>query len=398
MNRAAAVLALAACGDAAPKLDSGVVSDAPALSCTETRGTTVSMRLVATTNGPALLATSPPGDPRVFVVEQQGRIRVLTDDRLSATPFLDLSDDIACCGEQGLLGLAFHPSYATNGLFFVYYTTESQNIVARYQVSTADPDRADKASGTIVLAIDDFASNHNGGMIELGPDGYLYIATGDGGGGGDPRAHGQNPATLLGKMLRIDIDNPAEGKPYGIPPGNPYAAGGGAPEVFMIGMRNPWRWSFDRMTGDMWIGDVGQNEIEELNHLTPDRQAGANLGWKMYEGSRCYDGPCDPTSKVTPVYERPQSQGWCSIIGGQVYRGSCYPDLAGTYFFTDYCAHELVTAKPGAGGLVFESLGTDFPATPSSLHADSRGELYLTTTQCCGTQLLGGVYHLEAGP
>ena len=400
MRRRALLLALlGACGDGggSARLDSGVVSDAPALACQPTSGTNVTMRLVATTNGPAMLATSPPDDPRLFVVEQQGRIRILTDATLLPTPFLDLTDDIACCGEQGLLGLAFHPQYATNGTFFVFYTTSDANVLARYQVSATDPDRADP-NGTVVLSIPDFASNHNGGMIEFGPDGYLYIGTGDGGGGGDPNAHGQNPNTLLGKMLRIDIDTKQAGKEYGIPPSNPYATAGGAPEVFMIGLRNPWRWSFDRLTGDMWIADVGQNEIEELTFVPATMQAGANLGWRMYEADACYDGPCAPSDKLMPQYQRPHSDGWCSIIGGQVYRGSCYPDLVGSYFFTDYCAHELVRATPGLGSNVAaESLGRNFPDSPASLHADSRGELYLTTVSCCGTSLLGGVYHLEAG-
>jgi glucose/arabinose dehydrogenase len=234
-------------------------------------------------------------------------------------------------------------------------------------------------------------------MIEFGPDGFLYIGTGDGGGGGDPQMHGQNPNTLLGKMLRIDVDTKQGGREYGIPASNPYAAGGGAPEVFMLGLRNPWRWSFDRTTGDMWIGDVGQNEIEELDFLPAGMQSGANLGWRMYEGDRCYDGPCTPTEVRMPAYQKTHDDGWCSIIGGAVYRGNCYPDLVGTYFFTDYCKHELVSAKLGAGNLVFENVGSA-PSAPASLHADSRGELYLTTTSCCGTQLLGGVYHLEAEP
>jgi glucose/arabinose dehydrogenase len=392
------VLALVACGRSSSQpLDSGLVNDAPALACRPTSGTRVAFRLIATTHGPALLATAPARDPRLFIVEQQGTIRILTNDTLVATPFLDLSNEIACCGEQGLLGLAFHPDYATNGTFFVFYTTSDANMLARYQVS-ADPNVADKASGTVLLSIPDFAGNHNGGMIEFGPDGYLYIGTGDGGGAGDPQANGQNVNALLGKMLRIDVDTRANGREYGIPPTNPYAAGGGAPEVFMVGLRNPWRWSFDQATGDMWIGDVGQDAVEELDVLPAGMQAGANLGWKMYEADRCYSGPCNPTDKHMPQFQKPHSEGWCSIIGGQVYRGSCYPDLVGTYFFTDYCAHQLATATLGTTNLVVDLPGIDVPATPASLHADARGELYLTTTECCGAQSLGGLYHLEASP
>ncbi|HEY5947047.1 MAG TPA: PQQ-dependent sugar dehydrogenase [Kofleriaceae bacterium] len=409
MRAALAVLAIAACGDSsATKLDSGLVSDAPALACSPVSGTKLTMRLIATTHGPAVLATSPPADPRLFIVEQQGYIRILTDDQLSPTPFLDLSDDIACCGEQGLLGLAFHPSYATNGTFFVFYTTGNANVLARYQVSS-DPNRADQASGTVVLSIPDFASNHNGGMIEFGPDGYLYIGTGDGGGGGDPQANGQNTNALLGKLLRIDVDARDGSKQYGIPAGNPFATTGGAPEVFIYGLRNPWRWSFDSYNGDLWIGDVGQDKIEELDFLPAGMQAGTNLGWRMYEATSCFDGPCTPTNVQMPQFQRTHDEGWCSIIGGQVYRGSCYPDLVGTYFFTDYCAHVLGTGKLGAGNIVvdFPSVSyveppneprAGFPATPASMHADSRGELYLTTTTCCGTTQLGGVYHLEVSP
>jgi glucose/arabinose dehydrogenase len=396
---ALALAALAGCGDGggAP-LDSGAVSDVPALACQRTSGTDITFRLVATTHGAAMLATSPPADPRLFIVEQQGHIHILTDEQYYATPFLDLSEDIACCGERGLLGLAFHPQFATNGTFFVFYTTNDDNIVERFQVSATDPNRADTATRKIVLSIPDFASNHNGGMIEFGLDGYLYIGTGDGGGGGDPEMNGQNPNTLLGKMLRIDVDARDAGKEYGIPASNPYATGGGAPEVFMLGLRNPWRWSFDRLNGDMWIGDVGQGAIEELDFVPAGMQAGANFGWRMYEGDACFDGPCAPDDMRMPQFQRTHEQSWCSIIGGQVYRGSCYPDLVGTYFFTDYCAHELVAATPGIGNVVARSLGNHVPATPASLHADSRGELYVTTTTCCGTNTLGGVYHLEVAP
>ena len=303
--------------------------------------------------------------------------------------------------------MAFHPDYANNGLLFVYYTTDNANVVARYQVS-ADPNVADKASGTVVLSIPDFASNHNGGMIEVGPDGFLYIGTGDGGGGGDPRNQGQDPSALLGKILRIDVDAPSGGRQYGIPPGNPFAQGGGAPEVYMLGLRTPWRFSLEPLNGDLWIGDVGQDEIEELHYVPAATQAGANLGWKMYEGERCFDGPCNPADKLMPQFQKTHAEGWCSIIGGAVYRGSCYPDLVGTYFFTDYCAHELHSATVQSGTPVFARPEVNhtngpnqvpgFPVVPASLSADSRGELYLTTTSCCGTDLLGGIYHLEASP
>ena len=352
-------------------------------------GTSITFRYVAETQDAALLVTSPPDDVRRFVVEQQGRIKIITDTGL--VTFLDIGNDsdFACCGEQGLLGLAFHPKYATNGRFFIFYTTSNKNIVAEYKVSATDPNAADPASKKMVLSIDDFASNHNGGMMEFGPkDGKLYIGTGDGGGGGDPNQNGQNPTAQLGKILRLDVD-----------------AAGATPENYIIGVRNPWRWSFDRETGDLYIGDVGQNLIEEVDFVPAGTPAGMNLGWNMYEASGCYAPPCDATGKTMPVYERTHNDGWCSVIGGQVYRGSCYPDIVGRYYFTDYCAHELISAvKMGTTLGGFEGPTTNWidkdgvmhagvPDGPSSLHADARGELFLTRT---GTR--GGVYHLEAGP
>ena len=371
------------------------------------RGTSITFREVARTRGAALLVTSPPNDVRRFVVEQSGRIMQLTDTGLSPTPFLDISDKIACCGEQGLLGLAFHPRYATNGQFFVFYTTADENIVARYNVSATSPEVAEPASEVRLLVIPDFAGNHNGGMIEFGKDGLLYIGTGDGGGGGDPMQNGQNKDTLLGKMLRIDVDKQANGKEYGIPSGNPFASGGGAPEILVMGLRNPWRWSFDRETGDMYIGDVGQDVVEELTVIPAGKAAGANLGWRMYEGDRCYEPPCDNAGKTMPQFQKLHGESWCSVIAGQTYRGSCYPDIVGKHFLTDYCAHELVAVTRTGDSLTTEAPTVTYvdatgshdgmPATPTSLHADARGELYLTTEEVPGSQVSGGVYKLEAG-
>ena len=398
---ALALVVLAGCGDdgATPALP--LACEAPV------NGTTITFREVARTRGAALLVTSPPNDIRRFVVEQDGRILQLTDTGLSPTPFLDVSSIIACCGEQGLLGLAFHPKYAANGTFFIYYTTDDANVVARYKVSATDPQVADPA-GTVILSIPDFAGNHNGGMIEFGKDGYLYIGTGDGGGAGDPQATGQNTNSLLGKILRIDVDKKDTGKEYAIPSGNPFASNsGGAPEVFIMGLRNPWRWSFDK-NGDLYIGDVGQGEIEELTVLELGKAAGANLGWKMYEGDRCFAPPCDPAGKIPPQYQRTHGDGWCSIIAGQTYRGQCYPDIVGKHFLTDYCDPELVAVTRSGANIVPESptarwidmagmMHDGLPPTPTSLHADARGELYLTTEQVSGATSFGGIYRLEAG-
>lgn len=405
-NTALALVLAAACGSNHSKKDGGTqppgdgqptVDAPPLIACTPTSGTSVKLRQIGRVSGGAMLATSPPNDGRLFVVEQQGRIRIFENEQLEADAFLDVTDvpGFTAGGEQGLLGLAFHPSYAVNRQFFVYYTTNNANVVARYTASATDPNKADP-TGEVLLSIPDFASNHNGGMMEFGPDGYLYIGTGDGGGGGDPQRTAQNPSSLLGKMLRIDVDSASGGKPYGIPAGNPYASGGGAPEVYMLGLRNPWRWSFDRMTGDLWIADVGQGTDEELTVVKAGEQAGKNLGWSMYEGTRCYGNyPCDPSGMTMPQVTRGQNQGWKAIIGGQVYRGSCFPDLVGTYFFTDNVLHPLQTARLEANGTVTTSNLTSptgsWPTGPASIHADARGELFLTTTS-------GYVYQIEAGP
>jgi hypothetical protein len=413
MSKIAWMLVLAAAcgsgkkaGDASVGGEPGPTTDAPPLqTCTATPGSTVSVRKIGQVSGGAMVATSPPNDGRLFVVEQQGRIRIFENDQLKPDAFLDISNDIVAGGEQGLLGLAFHPSYASNGYFYVWYTLSNANVLARFTVSATDPNKADAASKQVLLSIPDFASNHNGGMLEFGSDGFLYVGTGDGGGGGDPHRNGQaidrtastctqsQCEPLLGKMLRIDVDHPANGKPYGIPAGNPFASGGGEPEIFMIGVRNPWRWSFDRMTGDMWIGDVGQDIDEELDVIPAGQQAGKNLGWSMYEANRDYGNyTADPTGKTFPQFvKNHNADGWHAIIGGQVYRGPCYPDLAGKYFFSDNTAGGLWVATFDGQNVTASALTGTFPASPASIHADARGELYETTTN-------GSVYHIEAGP
>jgi glucose/arabinose dehydrogenase len=386
--------------------------DAPSfVKCSEPiRGTNVYFREIGTVSGAALLVTAPSNDPRLFVVERNGAIRIFEDELLLPTPFLDLSatagGPVLAGGERGLLGLAFHPSYASNGQLFVFYTTQTANIVARCLRDAGDPNRADPASCVTVLSIPDTRSNHNGGMIEFGADGMLYIGTGDGGGSGDPDRNGQSlvdgsplpqSVALLGKMLRIDVDNKAPGKEYGIPSDNPFAQGGGAPEIFQIGLRNPWRWSFDRGTGDMWIADVGQNVIEEVNVVKSGEQAGVNFGWNDYEGSRCFRQGCAPQGKFFPQDERTQAEGWNAIIGGQVYRGGCFPDLVGTYFYADHGGRKYATATLNPNGsLTVTDLspapGEDpFPANPASIHSDGLGELHLTTTA-------GAVFRIEARP
>lgn len=377
--------------------------------CTTTAGSKVKVRrLPGRVTGAAMLVTSPPGDPRLFVVEQGGAIRIYNDENLVAAPFLDLSSaaggPVVDGGEMGLLGLAFHPKFATNREFYVFYTADNPgsgdpylNVVARYTASASDPMRADP-NGTVVLSIPDFAANHNGGMIEFDRDGLLYIVTGDGGGGGDPRGNGQNPNRLLGKMLRIDVDNRSGGREYGIPADNPFAVSGGAPEVFMTGLRNAWRWTFDSANGDMWIGDVGQGLWEEINYVPAAQTNGGpgtpvNFGWSSWEAESCFStnaDDCNNRNGLTfPVDSRSHSQGWLAIIGGQVYRGKCYPELDGWYFYTDNARGGLFKARASATGLEVAEVPGDFPNNPASIHADSRGELYMTN-------LAGNLFHIEA--
>jgi len=326
-------------------------------------------------------------------------------------------------GERGLLGLAFHPNYACNGQFYVFYTTSNADVVARYTVSQGDIDKADLTSGEIILSVADPFENHNGGMLEFGSDGYLYISIGDGGSANDPRLNGQailrtDPTCmanhcepLLAKILRIDVDHPAGGKMYGIPSNNPYATGGvGEPEILIRGLRNPWRWSFDRMTGDMYIGDVGQDLYEELDVIpkaqidgTPNNPV--NMGWSIREATHPFkpdgtmascnnNGTCSTTGLVQPLFERDHANDhWLAIIGGEVYRGQNYPGLVGNYYFTDYNAATLVQGTYNAMGpslSTTEIAGTTFTG-PSSLHADAAGELYIT-------DIHGNVWQLQATP
>jgi glucose/arabinose dehydrogenase len=397
-----------------PRDGTGATADAPPLiACTPRNGTTISLRSIGDVPDAALLATSPPNDGRLFVLERQGRIRIFENEQLRTEPFLDISDDIAAGGEQGLLGLAFHPNYANNRQFFVFYTTSNANVVARYYVSETNYNKADPA-GEVILSIPDFAGNHNGGMIEFGPDDFLYIGTGDGGGGGDPCRNGQQllrngqdcpdesgtkREPLLGKILRIDVNTTTGSKKYGIPIDNPYADGVmGEPEIFIIGLRNPWRWSFDTETGDLYIGDVGQEKYEELTVLAPSQQKGANLGWSIWEADQPYpSGSPSATGFTMPQFIRTQpgvgpSDGWESIIGGQVYRGTCFPDIVGDHYFTDYAKNELMVGHYMGGSYSATKVPVTMPSSqPASIHADARGELFLTT-------LGGGVYQIEAGP
>lgn len=321
------------------------------------------------------------GDERLFVLEQGGQIQIVNPDGgINAEPFLDISDRIVSGGEQGLLGMDFHPDYSNNGYFYVNYTnTEGNTHISRFSVSETDPDIALPDSEMILLSIDQPYTNHNGGNIVFGPDDYLYIGTGDGGAGGDPEDRAQDSTTLLGKMLRIDVDG---GNPYGIPADNPFAGNPAAEdEIWALGMRNPWRFSFDRLTGDLWIADVGQNEYEEVNLEPAVSDGGLNYGWRCYEGNHEYNlqGCLSADHYTFPVHEYSHSAtGGCSVTGGFVYRGTQYPAMQGNYFFADYCSDEIWTLYDDGGEWMLSSQG-EYPGNNfSAFGEDADGELYIT--------------------
>lgn len=322
------------------------------------------------------------GDDRLFIVEKDGRIRILqADGQANEQTFLDIDNRVGSNGgERGLLGLAFHPNYAENGYFFVNYTNNSGNtVVARFSVSATDPDLADPESEKILLTIDQPKGNHNGGDLNFGPDGYLYISVGDGGGGGDPDNYAQNRLNLLGSMLRIDVDN---GDPYGVPESNPFTEDDSTlDEIWALGLRNPWRFSFDRLTGDMWIGDVGQGSFEEINFQPANSTGGENYGWRCYEGDAIFNtNNCLGAANYQfPVhtYENRSSVG-CSVNGGFVYRGASYPLLYGKYLFSDYCSGRIwALSKNDADEWVSMEVfdGPNFHYT--TMGEDQQGEIYL---------------------
>jgi glucose/arabinose dehydrogenase len=330
------------------------------------------------------------GSGRLFVVEQFGRIWALRDGAPTAEPFLDIGPLVGSRGnEQGLLSIAFHPAFAENGRFFINYTDrDGDTVIARYSVSADNPDRADHESAAVLLTVDQPAPNHNGGLLKFGPDGYLYIGMGDGGAAGDPWGNGQSLDTLLGKLLRIDVDS---GEPYAIPPDNPFAGRDDArPEIWAYGLRNPWRFSFDRATGDLFIADVGQNAQEEVHFQPAAGAGGENYGWDIMEGDACYDaGSCDREGLQLPVAVYPHSgdAGGCSITGGYVYRGAAFPALAGTYLYADFCSGNLWTLRP-EGEAWQSELVTTLDIRVSSFGEDEAGELYVTDRGA------GGLYRL----
>ncbi len=332
--------------------------------------------LVSGLNKPTDLAEIPDGSGLLVVLEQVGTIRAMKKSGdLLAAPFLDLTDRVGSQNtEQGLLGLAFHPKYADNGYFYVNYIDLSGNtVIARFSGKPGSA-QADPKSEKILLQVKQPYPNHNGGGVVFGPDGYLYLSLGDGGSGGDPQNHGQSLTTLLGKIMRIDVN---QGDPYAIPADNPFAKGGGLPEIWAYGLRNPWRFSFDRATGDLYIADVGQNLYEEINFVAAGSPGGLNFGWNYREGLHLYKGSPPAGSKfVDPVWEYGHDQG-CSISGGFVYRGQAVPQLQGTYIYADYCSGRIWGLTRGADVNWTNRVLTETSTSISGFGLDLAGDLYV---------------------
>jgi glucose/arabinose dehydrogenase len=337
-----------------------------------------------------------PGDgtERLFVLEQRGVIRVFNNDPAvtEAGTFLDIEDRVNDQGnEEGLLGLAFHPEFENNGFFYVDYTAQNprRTVIARYRVNPQNPNLADNNSETVILEIPQPYGNHNGGQIAFGPDGFLYISMGDGGSGGDPQGHGQNTSTLLGNILRIDVDNPSGGMAYGIPSDNPYVGNtsGARPEIYASGLRNAWRFSFDPETGRLWAADVGQNAYEEVNII----EKGGNYGWNIMEATHCFEPEtgCNRQGLTLPVWEYPRGEG-VSVTGGYVYRGQRVPALEGRYIVGDFASGKIWALTYNGSGMATAEELMDTELTISSFGVDRNNELYVLAFD-------GNIYRFAAG-
>ena len=354
----------------------------------------VSLSSVATgLSKPVLVTNAGDGSNRLFIVEQTGKIRIVDGGVLLAQPFIDLSGEISTGGERGLLGLAFHPSYATNGRFYVDFTrTNGDTVVNEYKVSVGNPNIANRSSARRIITIGQPYSNHNGGNIAFGSDGYLYIGTGDGGGAGDPGNRAQNLNSLLGKILRLDINGTSSGHGYRIPSTNPWVGKSGRDEIWSRGLRNPWRFSFDRVNGTLWIGDVGQSRYEEIDRATAAQRfgRGVNYGWRVLEGTECYTvrSGCSKTAKTPPLpavlacRRRLRGDRWVRLPRHGL------DALVGTYVFGDFCNGRIYTVRAGDSKLA-KSLLIDTNYLISSFGEDEQGELYVVN-------LNGTVYRLTA--
>ena len=333
---------------------------------------------VATVPGrPLAIANAGDGSGRLFVAEQGGKVYITKSGKVTATPFIDISGQVSGGSEQGLLGLAFHPDFPADNRVFVDYTdTAGNTVVSSFKVDPPKPSVVIPGSEVAILHVTQPYANHNGGGIAFGPDGDLYIALGDGGAGGDPQNHAQDLGSLLGKILRIDIDHPSGGKQYGIPASNPFVGKTGLDEIWLYGLRNPFRFSFDRKTGDLWIGDVGQDRWEEID-VARAGVGGLNFGWRVMEGDHCYNpsSGCSTAGKTLPVVEYPHDFG-CAVIGGNVYRGSAYAALKGGYVFTDECTGITWAVAAGVKGQQSLVQVGDGSAGIAGYGESEAGELY----------------------
>jgi glucose/arabinose dehydrogenase len=340
---------------------------------------------------PLFVTNAGDGSNRLFVVGQQGQIWIISDGQVLEQLFLDIRDRVGSqSNEQGLLGIAFHPEYMLNGFFYVNYTDNAgDTVISRFSLSS-DPNVADPTTETVLLQVDQPFVNHNGGPVVFGPDGMLYIGLGDGGSGGDPRGNAQSRDTLLGKILRIDVDN---GSPYAIPSDNPFANEGGLPEIWAYGIRNPWGLDFDDLTGDLYFADVGQNIWEEINFLPAAFSDSRNFGWRYFEGNHLYsqNPPPEDLSLISPVAEYDHSNGRCSVTGGQVYRGDALPAWQGVYLYGDFCSGEVFALVQDASGSWQNELVYSLGELITSFGMDESGEIYLLGRA-------GGLFSLRALP
>jgi len=353
-------------------------SPTPSPTPTPTPTTVALTTVVSGLVNPVDLQTPDDNSGRLFVVEQTGTIRIISNGALLSGNFLDITSKVDFGGEKGLLGVAFHPNYSQSGRFYLNYdrisSGQMETVIAEYKVLATDPNQADPASERILLTVNQPFPNHKGGQLAFGPDGFLYIGLGDGGSEGDPLGKGQNLQTLLGKMLRIDIDHTDLQLQYAIPPGNPFASGGGFAEIWAYGLRNPWRFSFERSTGRLFCADVGQDQFEEVDLL----QKGGNFGWNIMEGAHCFNPPsgCNMTGLILPIAEYDHSQGE-TVIGGYVYHGSAIPTLVGVYVFGDFSNGKIwgLTENPPGTWTRAQLLSTG--RRISSFGQDAAGEMYV---------------------
>ncbi len=333
------------------------------------------------------------GSDRLFVVLQGGKVMIYDGAQILPTPFLDIAAKVSCCVERGLLSLAFHPNFSSNGFFYVNYTDlAGDTVVARYQAAS-NSNQADANSESIILSIDQPFSNHNGGQLQFGPDGFLYIAAGDGGGTGDPSNNAQNLNSLLGKILRIDVDGAS---PFAIPTGNPFVGNTSArDEIWAYGLRNPWRFSFDRKTGDLIVGDVGQNSFEEINFQPASSAGGENYGWRLMEANACFNpaSNCNTGGLTLPILEYPTGSD-CAVIGGYRYRGRRFPDLNGIYLFGDVCSGKVFAAEPDAANNWSQKVLLDTALFLTSFGEDENGEIFATD----GLANTGALYRIDPFP